>query len=103
MKLPEDVLIPMLRKFASNIGELAVKLSAMRVQGDFGAIQDEIHQLKGVAGSLGMYEILATATALDEAAKSSADAAVAAELEALTPLLAETAADIHGRYGSSVG
>lgn len=65
MKLPEDVLIPMLRKFASNIGELAVKLSAMRVQGDFGAIQDEIHQLKGVAGSLGMYEILATATALD--------------------------------------
>ena len=94
LQLPEDVIVPMLRKFANTQGDAVVELQQLVDAGDFATLSDRAHTLKGVSASLGIVQVSELAAALDQGAKAGDLQAVQEKTPVLADALAAAIADI---------
>ena len=68
--LPEDVIIELLNKFASDYAELPTRIQELVDGDDLDGVREVAHTLKGVSGSLGLLEISETASKIEMTAKT---------------------------------
>lgn|GEM_PF-2421104 len=70
MGLPDDVIMPLLVKFASDYGSISTRLQRMTDDGDCDGVRELAHALKGVASSLGLTGISTQAADIERVAKA---------------------------------
>ncbi len=68
--LPEDVIIELLNKFASDFAEVPTRIQELADGDDLDGVKEAAHSLKGVSGSLGLLEISETASKIEMMAKA---------------------------------
>lgn len=68
--LPEDVIIELLNKFASDYAEIPTRIKELADGDDLEGVREVAHSLKGVSGSLGLLEISESASKIELTAKA---------------------------------
>jgi CheY-like chemotaxis protein len=68
--LPEDLIIELLNKFASDYAEFPTRIQELADSDDLDGVSEVAHNLKGVSGSLGLLEISETASKIEKTAKA---------------------------------
>ena len=97
--LSEDFIGRLLRKFASDYGDVAAQLEAFVAVPDLNATRELAHTLKGVTGTLGMPELSECASEIEIAAKSGDADAAAEKIRVLSGLVQAATASIEDQFG----
>jgi len=93
--LPEEVLMPLLQKFANDYGEINMRFADQAKNDEHDDIVKLAHELKGVSGSLGFVEINTLITSIESSAKERDSDAIRNNLGHLSASLKEAVTQIN--------
>lgn len=99
--LPEEVLMPLLQKFANDYGEINMRFADQAKNDKHDDIVKLAHELKGVSGSLGFVAINTLITSIESSAKERDSDAIRNNLGHLSVSLKEAVTQINSLSSNS--